>query len=205
MKEFPVNNDCDLVYEFFMKLYMMAEMIDIQAEKHIQKIGWLSGRLSELLGMSADFCANIEYAAPLHDIGNIVISDTILKKPYRITYEEKKRIEDHTMVGYDILKDTHSEILQMAALIAKYHHERFDGSGYPEGLCGNQIPLSARIVGVADSFDAIINTRPYKTGKPIDEALAEMERLSGTLYDSEIVKLLPEMSSEIRDQYKEVS
>ncbi|HOO31998.1 MAG TPA: HD domain-containing protein [Thermotogota bacterium] len=205
MKEFPLKGDSALIQELFMKFYMMAELIDIQSDHHIQKIGWLSGRISEILNKSADFCTNMEFAAPLHDIGNIAISDTILKKPYRITIEEKKQIESHTRVGYEILRDSSSEILRMASLIAKYHHERFNGSGYPEGIRGYDIPLEARIVAVADSLDAIIDKRPYKSAKPVEEGIEEILRLSGSLYDPAVSETLIVLKAEIGDQYRLIS
>jgi response regulator RpfG family c-di-GMP phosphodiesterase len=205
MNKMPFENDCELVQELFMKFYLIAELIDIQSENHIQNIGWLSGRISEKLDKSADFCANIEFAAPLHDIGNIAISDTILKKPYRITIEEKKQIENHTLIGYEILKDSTSNILKTAAIIAKNHHERYDGSGYPAGLARTDIPLEARIVGIADSFDAIINDHPYKNRKTLEEGIGEILRLSGKLYDPDIAVIILDLKDEIRNQYKIIS
>ena len=126
-------------------------------------------------------------AAPLHDVGKIGISDTILLKPGKLTPEEFEAMKAHTSIGGRILGESDFRILQTATEIALTHHERWDGTGYPTGLRGEQIPISGRIVSVADAFDAMTHVRPYKRAFPVARAIVEIERCSGTQFDPRVV------------------
>jgi two-component system response regulator RpfG len=139
------------------------------------------------LGLGAEECELIEYAAPMHDIGKIGISDTILLKPGRLTPDEFKVMQQHTVFGYEILRDSPSKYLQMGAVIALGHHERYDGTGYPHGLVRDAIPLSARIVAIADVFDALTSARPYKKAWPIQDALNYLNTEIGKHFDPDCI------------------
>ena len=121
----------------------------------------------------------------MHDIGKIGIQDDILLKPGKLTTEEFEIMKNHTMIGYEILKDSPSKFLQMGAIIALSHHEKFDGTGYPYGKKGEEIPIEARIVAVADVYDALVSERPYKNAWSMQAAIEYMENHSGKHFDPE--------------------
>jgi putative nucleotidyltransferase with HDIG domain len=132
---------------------------------------------------------NLTWAALLHDIGKIDIPDDILKKPTRLTKEEFEIIKKHPVRGAELVKDT---FLEQISTIIEQHHERIDGSGYPYGLKDDEILLEAKILAVADSFDAMTSKRPYREAIEVSKALDELRKLAGVTYDKEIVKLLIE-------------
>lgn len=132
--------------------------------------------------------------APLHDIGKIVVSDTILKKPGKLTKEEYEQMKEHAAMGGKVVREvlngiTDESYLSFASDIAMYHHERWDGTGYPKGLKGEEIPLSARIMSIADVFDALISKRCYKEAIPMDEALEIMKEKSGNHFDPKLIEV----------------
>ena len=145
------------------------------------------GRISELLaralGLPADEAALLRLAAPLHDVGKIAVPDAILRKPGALSMEERDIMRSHTTIGARILSGGRSLLLQRAQQIALLHHERWDGSGYPEGRAGDQIPLSARIVALADYFDACTSDRVYRPAWSADKVLAEIARQEGRHFD----------------------
>lgn len=190
-----------LTVELVQLLYVVAEYRDDETQKHTMRVGWLSGRLGEKLGLDPDEVATIQLAAPLHDIGKVGISDSILLKPGRLTPEEYETMKTHAMIGYRILKKSSSDILRKAAVISLTHHERWDGSGYPRGLKGDEIPIEGQIVAVADSFDAMVSKRVYKDPKPFEEAFQEVRSLSGSFYSPKIVSVFIELHDEIKWYY----
>jgi putative two-component system response regulator len=135
----------------------------------------------------------IRRAAPLHDVGKIGVSDTILQKPARLTPAEFDIIKRHCEIGAQLLSDGRSEMLKIARSIALSHHERFDGTGYPHGLHGENIPVEGRIVAIADVFDALTHERPYKTAWSVDNAVREIESQSGRQFDPQIVAAFSEL------------
>ncbi len=153
---------------------------------HMQRVGSIAGRIAQAMGLPAQQVMLLEQAAPLHDVGKIGVSDTILLKPGRLTEEEFALMKQHTHIGAQILSGSSSSLLQMAEEIALYHHERWDGNGYM-GLQGEAIPLSGRIVSVADVFDALTHDRPYKKAWSVSAALAEIEKQSGHQFDAQVV------------------
>ena len=132
----------------------------------------------------------IAEAARLHDLGKVSLPDSILLKAGPLTPEERAVMQQHTTHGAELLAGGNSRVLTLAQSIALHHHERWDGSGYPHQLRGEAIPLPARLVAVADVFDALLSERPYKRAWPLEEALGEMRRLSGTHFEPRIVQAL---------------
>ena len=173
--------------EILHRLAIAAECRDGATGKHTQRVGRISALLARALGVSGTDTELIRLAAPLHDIGKMGIPDHILHARRKLTSEEFNTIKSHVSIGSTILSGSTSDLLQMAERIALYHHECWDGTGYRAGLRGEAIPLAARIVSVADTFDALTHERPYKHAWPLKEAMAEIERLSGTKFDPCVV------------------
>ncbi|MBF0607139.1 MAG: response regulator [Magnetococcales bacterium] len=153
----------DLNDELLRRLTAAAECRDTDTGSHLTRIGLYCKRLSEVLGMSADFIDDIVFASTLHDIGKIGIADGILLKPGALTKEEFEIMKGHTTIGSNMLKGSSNAKILMAETIALRHHERWDGSGYPGGLSGEDIPLPARIIIICDQYDALMMKRPYKS------------------------------------------
>lgn len=173
-------------------LFLLGRIADINDEEtgaHIKRIGELSALFARLLGLGPAEEDLIGNSAPLHDIGKIAISRTILQKPGKLDPEEFAVIKTHTLIGYELLKDSDSRYLSQGAMIARTHHERWDGTGYPLGLSGEAIPLSGRIVSIVDVFDALVSERPYKAAWSEEAALAYIVSQRGTQFDASLVDL----------------
>ncbi len=184
-----------------MALAEVAESRDQGTGEHLIRMRMYAQMLAEALRVDSPYAAEIDEtfledlyrSSPLHDIGKVGISDAILLKPDRLTAEEFEAVKQHTVIGANILEQAvfhspHGGFLAMAAIIARFHHERFDGEGYPAGLIGEEIPLAARIVTVADVFDAITSERPYKPAYPADAARAMINADSGKHFDPVVVE-----------------
>jgi two-component system response regulator RpfG len=186
-------------------LYRLARAIeyrDAGTGVHLLRMSHYAEVLAEALGMGDEEVGILTSAAPLHDIGKIGIPDAVLLKRGGLTDEEVAVMHRHPLIGYDILRDSESRLVQIGATIALRHHERWDGSGYPDGLKGEEIPLTARIVAVADVFDALTSERPYKHAWAPDEAFEYMNTHRGTLFDPSCVDALLAQQArilEIRD------
>ena len=174
--------------EVVTRLAVAAEYRDDVTGEHTRRVGRNAAALAYALGWLEDEVQLIYSAARLHDVGKIGISDTVLLKPGKLTEEEFAHIRTHTTIGARILSSGRSRLLKMAEEIALCHHERWDGTGYPLGIGGTDIPMSARIVAVADVLDALTHARPYKEAWSLKEALAEIERQSGHHFDPEVVE-----------------
>ena len=170
------------------RLSMAVEFRDEDTGAHIERIGRFATLLAERVGMSAEFCRRIRHAAPLHDVGKVAIPDSILLKPGKLTTEERAIVETHAEEGHRLLRGSSSSILDMAATIALCHHERWDGSGYPRGLAGEEIPIEGRIVAIADVFDALTSDRVYREAFPVERATAMMCEQSGLHFDPALLK-----------------
>jgi two-component system, response regulator RpfG len=174
-------------------LYRLAKAIeyrDLGTGRHLLRMARFAGLIAEELGMSDDEARMVELAAPLHDIGKIGIPDVVLQKAGSLNEEEWAIMRRHPMIGYEILRDSGSRFVQMGATIALRHHERYDGSGYPDGLSGLEIPLVARIVAVADVMDALTSERSYKRAWSNEEAFNYLREHRGKLFDPTCVDAL---------------
>lgn len=168
------------------------EMYDPETGHHIDRMASVTALLGHRLGMGTERVVLLRAAAPMHDVGKIATPDGVLRKRGPLTASERKRMESHTTVGFEILDDSESELLRMAAAIALTHHEWFDGSGYPRGLSDTDIPVEGRIAAVADVFDALLSDRPYRPAFAVDEATQMMTSERGTHFDPAIVDALLE-------------
>ncbi len=169
------------------QLAIAAEYRDDETYQHTERVGHVASRLALELGLPAGQVTLLRHAAPLHDVGKLAIPDCILLKPGRLTREEFEVMKTHAELGARLLSSGGSRVLQTAAVIAATHHERWDGAGYPKGLSAEAIPLVGRIVAVADVFDALTHDRPYKSAWSFEQALAEIERSSGSQFDPRVV------------------
>lgn len=169
------------------RLARAAEYRDDDTGEHAKRVGETAARIAAEMGIDLGRVEIIRLAATLHDLGKIGIPDAILLKPGKLTEEEFEQVRKHTTIGAEVLHGSPCHFLQIAEPIAHYHHERWDGTGYPKGLRGEEIPLEARIVAVADVFDALCSTRPYKTAISPAQALAEIQRNAGTQFDPAVV------------------
>lgn len=172
--------------DMLQRLIRTEELRDEDTLEHTHLVGQNSAILASVLGLPKTQIELIRRAAPLHDLGKVAIPDAILLKPGQLTPEEFEVVERHTTIGARILSGGHSEMIKMAEVIARTHHERWDGTGYPHRLKGEVIPLAARIVGVIDVFDALIHNRPYKKAWPVDQAVAEIEQQKGHHFDPKV-------------------
>ncbi len=170
---------------------------DGETGSHIRRLGLYSELMAKHLDWRQDKIDEIRIAAPMHDIGKIGIPDSILKKPGKLTAEEYELMKTHAEIGAKILSNSQSELVKMAREIALGHHERWDGTGYPKGLKGKQIPISARIVAIADVFDALIHKRVYKKEMSIDEAIKIMQQGRGSHFDPKLFDLFIELKDEM--------
>jgi putative two-component system response regulator len=173
--------------EILERLALAAEYRDDDTGQHTRRVGDTAARIAEALGWAAQDVELMRRAAPLHDVGKIAISDSILLKPGSLRPEEFERMKRHTQLGAKMLSGGRFPLLQLAEQIALTHHERWDGSGYM-GLSQEDIPIAGRIVAVADVFDALISERPYKKAWPLDEAIEEIRNQSGRQFDPRVVE-----------------
>ncbi len=172
------------------------EAKDEYTNGHSYRVAQYSALIARELGWSEKEVLNLKNAAYLHDVGKVGIPDNILNKPSRLTDDEYALIKAHTVIGADILKDI--TMIEHVAEVARYHHERYDGQGYPDGLVGNEIPVQARIVAVADSYDAMNSKRIYRNALPTEKIYEELQKNKGTQFDPEIADLFLKLMREGR-------
>jgi putative two-component system response regulator len=174
--------------EIILRLALAVEYRDNDTGEHTLRVARYSRIIAEQLGLPARLCRDIYLAAPLHDVGKVAIPDKILLKPGRLTDNEMAVIRTHATIGEKILADSSCELIQLGAQIAAGHHERWDGAGYPKGLRAEEIPVAARVVAVADVFDALTTRRPYKEPMPLDVARAYLVENQGRQFDPACVE-----------------
>ena len=193
--------------EVVRRLTQAAESRDHETGVHITRMSRVASRLAAEAGASATQAEMILHAAPMHDIGKIAIPDHILLKPGRLDPDEWEIMESHTARGAELLTGSRSPVVQMGRTIALTHHERWDGTGYPSGMAGQEIPFESRVTAVCDVFDALISERPYKSAWSANDALAEIKRQSGHHFDPELVRvfvgMFPQVLAIVEDTERE--
>ena len=190
-------------------IHLLGEIVETRSKEtafHVVRVAEIIGLLGEAVGLSPKEADLIKSASPMHDVGKIAIPDVILLKPGKLTPEEVEIMKTHTVVGFKILSSSDRELLKMAAAIAHSHHERWDGTGYPQGLKGQAIPLAGRLTCLADVFDALSCSRVYKSAWPMDQVLDFLMDNRGRMFDPELVDAFMdnrEKIDQIRERYKE--
>jgi putative two-component system response regulator len=170
-----------------MKLAVAAEYRDDDTGTHIVRIGLIAEKLCHLLGEPEEFCFMMRLAAPMHDVGKIGVPDNVLKKPEGLTSEERQQMNMHAEIGFKMLGNTDVPLHQLAARIALTHHEKYDGSGYPNGLKATEIPFAGRVVGLVDYFDALTMDRCYRKAFADDIVVGMINEQRGKHFDPVIV------------------
>jgi len=168
-------------------LMRAVEYKDNRSGMHVVRIGQYAALLGRLIGRTPEEQRLLMLAAPMHDVGKVAVRESVLLKPGPLTPVEWESVRQHPAAGYAILKSAASHVLKVGAEIALGHHERWNGEGYPNGLAGEKIPLSARIVAVADAFDAMLSDRPYRTALAHEKAFEELHTHAGVFYDPALV------------------
>lgn len=179
-----------------------AEYKDNETGMHVVRMSYFARELALAAGYPEAFADMLLNAAPMHDIGKIGIPDAVLRKPGKLDAEEWAVMRTHAEIGAQILEGSQGELLQMAARIARCHHEKWNGGGYPDGLAGEAIPLEARIVAIADVFDALTSVRPYKNAWPFEAAMQLIREESGQHFDPVLVEHFLSLSEKIKDIQK---
>ena len=193
------RNDVKIILQSMNTFINFIDAKDPYTRGHSRRVAMYAAEIAKRMGLSEDEIQNIYYAGLLHDAGKISVPDAVLNKPGKLSDEERKLIQNHTVAGGKMLLQLSS--LRGVRETALYHHERYDGTGYPDGLKGDIIPLYARIVGVADSYDAMSSNRVYRRHLNKDEIIEEIQKGSGTQFDPSIVKYMVDM---INDGYVNV-
>jgi response regulator RpfG family c-di-GMP phosphodiesterase len=184
--------------ELAMRLLGAARIRDEETGSHVRRIGLCSAAIGTALGWDDSRAADIRIAAPMHDIGKIGIPDAILLKPGRLDPEEMRVMQQHTVIGANMLGGSEIPLLIMGSEIALCHHEKWDGSGYPQGLAGEAIPVSARIVAIVDVYDAMIHRRVYKDAIPEPDVLSSMSKAAGLHFDPMLLGVFMDILPTIR-------
>ncbi len=193
------KNDVRVILQSMNTFISFIDAKDPYTRGHSRRVAMYAAEIAKRMRLTEDEVQNVYYAGLLHDAGKISVPDAVLNKPGKLSDEERKQIQDHTVAGGKMLKQMTS--LRGIRETALYHHERYDGDGYPEGLKGESIPLYARIVGVADSYDAMSSNRVYRRHLNKDEIIEEIQKGSGTQFDPNIVPYMVDM---INDGYVNV-
>ncbi|WP_157269508.1 HD-GYP domain-containing protein [Azohydromonas aeria] len=185
--------------EALLMLGKASHFRDDKAGRHPQRMGAYAAALAEAAGWDAERSAVLELAAALHDIGELGVPDSILLKPLKLDADEWETMKTHCRLGHDMLVQHDSPVFQLAAVIALHHHEKWDGTGYPDALAGRAIPEAARIVAVADVFDALTMKRPYRQAWPVEAAIATLRGAAGTHLEPRLVDLFESILPRILD------
>jgi putative two-component system response regulator len=184
-------------HEALFRLSLAADLKDDDTGVHIIRIGFMAEALALLIGQSRQSAGMLRKAAPMHDIGKIGIPDSVLKKPGAFQPEERATMNQHAAMGADILGRSRIPLFQLAAELALAHHEKWDGTGYPNALAGDSIPVSGRIVAIVDFFDALTMDRVYRKAFPYEQALAMLREQRGKAFDPHMVDVFMAHSEEL--------
>lgn len=192
--------------ETIYRMAMVAEYRDQHdTASHLRRISKYTGLVAAQLGLPFDVIEDLRYASPLHDIGKVAIPDAILLKPGKLTPEEYEEMKKHPLYGAKMLESAESRLLKLARNIALAHHEHWDGTGYPQGLKGDDIPLEARIVSVVDVFDALTTRRVYKGAWTVEETFSYMREQSGRLFDPAVIEAFAQCRAQIEEMMSDES
>ncbi|RFP18728.1 MULTISPECIES: two-component system response regulator [unclassified Duganella] len=183
--------------EFMQRLGRAAEYKDNETGTHVLRMSHYARLLALAAGLGEEVADELLHAAPLHDVGKIGIPDHILLKPGKLDADEWKIMQTHAAIGADIIGEHPSGMLRLAHRVALEHHEKYDGSGYPNGLVGEQIDITARIVAIADVFDALTSSRPYKQAWPLEQVIAYLLEQRGKHFDPHLVELFMDLLPEV--------
>jgi GAF domain-containing protein len=183
------------------RLSTIAEYRDADTGNHVQRVSRTSELVAKSMGLDDDQVNLIKCASPMHDVGKVAIPDAILLKPGHLTSHQRKVMERHTVAGSDIFADPEDSVIAMAHDVALYHHERWDGQGYPNELVGEAIPLPGRIVGLADVFDAVVSRRCYKEACSLDVAMSILDEDSGKHFDPVVVEAFLAVLDQVLESY----
>jgi putative two-component system response regulator len=198
----------DTQFQIIRRLARAAEYKDNETGMHVIRMSHYSHLLGEKAGLGPAQCEVLLHAAPMHDVGKIGIPDHILLKPGKLDADEWQVMMTHTTIGAEIIGDHDSDLLKMAKTVAITHHEKWNGTGYPNGLSGEDIPLVGRIVAIADVFDALTNERPYKEAWPVERAVTLLKEESGHHFDphlvSQFLEIMPQIE-QIKAQYVDIA
>jgi HD-GYP domain-containing protein (c-di-GMP phosphodiesterase class II) len=181
------------------KLSQAVEFKDNETSEHTRRVACYAVLIAEGIGLSQTEIDTFKFVAPMHDAGKIGIPDNIINKPGRLTKEEFNIIKSHSMIGFQFLMDEENDILKKAATIARDHHEKWDGSGYPAGLKGHEISVLGRIIGIVDVFDALTSKRPYKEPWPLEKATRYLIEQKGVQFDPAFVDLFVNRLDEVKE------
>jgi len=208
-KEIQLLNDEieDTQKEVVFTMGAIGESRSKETGNHVKRVAQYSKILALHYGMSTEEAELIKQASPMHDIGKVAIPDAVLNKPGRFNDEERKTMDTHAQLGYDMLKNSHRELLQLAATVAYEHHEKWDGSGYPRGLQGEDIHIAGRITAIADVFDALGSHRVYKKAWDDDRIFNLFKEEKGKHFDPKLIDIFfnnLEEFLEVREQFKDV-
>ena len=188
------------------RLGRASEYKDNETGMHVMRMSHYAKVLATAYGLEAERVDNLLHAAPMHDIGKIGIPDSIMLKPGKLTDEEFEIMKTHPQIGAEILGDDDSDLITLAKMVSLTHHEKWDGTGYPNGLKGEEIPVEGRITAIADVFDALTSKRPYKDAWSIEQAIDHIKSQSGGHFEPKLVELLSEVMDQIlaiKEQFKD--
>ncbi len=185
------------------RLAKAGEFRDNETGYHDLRVGKYAEVMAKAYGINQKQADNLRYTVPLHDIGKIGIPDHILLKPGKLNEEEWEYMKSHTVIGAQILEGGKSEFVNQAEIIARTHHEKWNGTGYPQGLSGDSIPIEGRISAICDVFDALVSNRPYKNAWSIEKAVEHIEKQKGEHFDPDLVDVFLEKIDEIIRIFKE--
>jgi len=195
--------DLITIHQLIDSVISILDARDPYTYEHSERVAYFSERIAIKMNLDSRSIALIHFAAHLHDIGKVGVPDYVLNKQGKLTNEEYNLMKSHPRIGYNIVKNI--EVIKEISPLILYHHERWDGNGYPEGLKGNDIPLGARIIALVDSFDAMTSTRTYKNKMTVDEAFDELQRVSGTQLSPEVVDCFFSMRDEVENMLSDVN
>lgn len=190
--------------DFLEQMAFTAEMRDDPSGEHIYRVARLAALLAKADGQGDEICEQIELAARLHDIGKVAIPDTLMQKSTPLTDGERQIIQTHASTGSDLISKSRLSYGELASEVARHHHERWDGNGYPDGISGSAIPLPARIVAVCDAYDSLTHEKPYRRALSSNEALIEIDRQKELQFDPQLVKLFIPLVQRLRAEHADL-